>query len=267
MEAAMRVLLPRLLGGLSFKVYTHQCKEELLTRLPDRLRGYSRWLPKNWRVVVLIDRDDDDCRQLKSRLEQIAGHAGLISRSADNGKTYAIVNRLAIEELESWYFGDWSAVSAAYPRASRDVSQRAQFRNPDAIRGGTWEAFERSCSGLATLGAVCVRSKPPVPLPNIGIRPETSPPAFEHSGTSCLKCRHNLPGNTRSLPNGHLNLGDEHVPTQPFLNLGCRRAFEEKLRRFTEIIAGGFYRVALAHNVQFRTKSDKAIVFLVNDCS
>ncbi len=93
--------------------------------------------------MVLVDRDDDDCRQLKSQLEQIASHAGLISRSAANGRQYAIVNRLAIEELESWYFGDWSAVSAAYPRASRDLSLRAQFRDPDAIRGGTWEAFER----------------------------------------------------------------------------------------------------------------------------
>jgi hypothetical protein len=143
MEAAMRELLPRLLGGVSFKVYAHQCKEELLARLPDRLRGYKRWLPETWRIVVLVDRDDDDCRELKNRMEQIADHAGLISRSIANGSLYSIVNRLAIEELESWYFGDWSAVSAAYPRASRDVSHRAQFRDPDAIRGGTWEAFER----------------------------------------------------------------------------------------------------------------------------
>jgi hypothetical protein len=54
-----------------------------------------------------------------------------------------VVNRLAIEELEAWYFGDWDAVKAAYPRVSNAVADRAKYRDPDAIAGGTWEAFER----------------------------------------------------------------------------------------------------------------------------
>ena len=57
---------------------------------------------------------------------------------------FTIVNRIAIEELEAWYFGDWEAVRTAYPRVSQNVSRRARFRNPDAIAGGTWEAFERT---------------------------------------------------------------------------------------------------------------------------
>ena len=48
-----------------------------------------------------------------------------------------------IEELESWYFGDWAAVCQAYPKVSKTVPQRARYRDPDAIRGGTGEAFER----------------------------------------------------------------------------------------------------------------------------
>ena len=50
---------------------------------------------------------------------------------------------MAIEELEAWYFGDWEAVLAAYPRASATISSQAKYRNPDEIAGGTWEAFER----------------------------------------------------------------------------------------------------------------------------
>jgi hypothetical protein len=53
------------------------------------------------------------------------------------------VNRIAIEELEAWYFGDWNAVKSAYPRVSTSIPQKEAFRNPDAISGGTWEAFER----------------------------------------------------------------------------------------------------------------------------
>ena len=143
MEAALRTLLPRLLGELSFQVYPYQGKLDLLKRLPDRLRGYAAWLPLDHRIVVVVDRDDDDCRELKQRLEQIATGAGLQTRSQAGGPTYQVVNRLAIEELEAWYFGDWDAVRAAYPRLSKVIPNQANYRDPDAIKGGTWEAFER----------------------------------------------------------------------------------------------------------------------------
>ena len=42
MEAALRLLLPKVLGDLTFEVYPHQCKDELLVRLPQRLRGYGQ---------------------------------------------------------------------------------------------------------------------------------------------------------------------------------------------------------------------------------
>jgi hypothetical protein len=143
MEAALRVLLPRLLGGTSFKVYPSRCKDDLLKRLPDRLKGYSSWLPADWRIVVVMDGDDDDCHGLKGRLERMAADAGLRTRTAAEGGDYRVVNRLAIEELEAWYFGDWEAVRAAYPRATERITGKAAYRDPDAIRGGTWEAFQR----------------------------------------------------------------------------------------------------------------------------
>ncbi len=67
MEAALRLLLSKILGDLSFEVYAHQCKDELLLRLPERLRGYGRrcksdaWFRDNCRIVVVVDRDDDGC--------------------------------------------------------------------------------------------------------------------------------------------------------------------------------------------------------------
>jgi len=55
MEAALRVLLPRVLVELSFQVYPYQCKDDLLKRLPDRLSGYAAWLPDDYRIVVVVD--------------------------------------------------------------------------------------------------------------------------------------------------------------------------------------------------------------------
>lgn len=143
MEAALRILLPKILGELSFQIHPYQCKDELLHRLPERLRGYAKWIPEAWRIVIVVDRDDDDCKRLKARLERMAAAALLTTRSAASGGPYSLVNRIAIEELEAWYFGDWQAVLAAYPRLPSDVASKAAFRDPDAIKGGTWEAFER----------------------------------------------------------------------------------------------------------------------------
>ncbi len=142
-EAALQSLLPRMLGKLTFAVYPHACKDELLQRLPERLRGYAAWLPDDWRIVIIVDRDDDDCAALKRRLEQMALVAGLSTRANRHGARVQVVNRLAIEEFEAWFFGDWEAVRAAYPKVDGNIPQQAKYRSADAIQGGTWEAFER----------------------------------------------------------------------------------------------------------------------------
>ena len=144
MEAFLSALLPRLLPhDRTFSIHPFQGKSDLLGKLESRLRGYSAWLPDDWRIVVVVDRDDEDCRVLKRQLEAIARRAGLRTRARSGNARWQLVNRIAIEELEAWYFGDWAAVCAAYPRASANVPRRRGFRNPDSIAGGTWEAFER----------------------------------------------------------------------------------------------------------------------------
>lgn len=144
MEAALEQLLPKWLGDVEFQIIRFQCKDDLLKHAPARLKGYAAWLPEHWRILVLVDRDDDDCGQLKVRLERMAADAGLLTKTnAAQGQGFQVVNRIAIEELEAWYFGDWAAVQAAYPRASASVPRKAGFRDPDAIAGGTWEVIER----------------------------------------------------------------------------------------------------------------------------
>jgi hypothetical protein len=91
-----------------------------------------------------VDLDDDHCRELKSRLETIASQAGLLTKTmAGKGNRFQVANRIAIEELEAWFFGDWQAVKTAYPRVSPTIPQKSAYRDPDAIAGGTWEAIER----------------------------------------------------------------------------------------------------------------------------
>lgn len=144
MEVALTALLPKMLrADVAFEIRQFQCKDELLQRLPDRLKGYAQWLPPSAMVLVVVDRDADDCKELKQRLESIALSAGLSTKTRPGRGGFQVINRIAIEELEAWFFGDWRAMCSAYPKLDPNLPQRAGLRDPDAIKGGTWEAMER----------------------------------------------------------------------------------------------------------------------------
>ncbi|MCL5884276.1 MAG: DUF4276 family protein [Deltaproteobacteria bacterium] len=144
-EAALSNLLPKILERrASFRIHSFRGKQDLLSRLPDRLRGYASWMPSDWRIVVLVDRDAEDCKVLKKRLEKISADTGLVTKTrARSRKVLQVVNRLAVEELEAWYFGDVEALVSAYPGVSPALGRKTKYRDPDAIAGGTWEALER----------------------------------------------------------------------------------------------------------------------------
>lgn len=161
-EAVLQNLVPKILDhNVSFNIHAHQGKPDLLKSLPRRLKGYKAWLPEHYGVVVLIDSDDEDCHQLKAIVENAASDAGLISKSAAAaGYKFQVLNRLAIEELEAWFFGDIFALNAVYPRVALSLGNKRKYRDPDAVTGGTWEALERELQsagyhlgGLAKIAA------------------------------------------------------------------------------------------------------------------
>jgi hypothetical protein len=144
-EAFLEGILPRLLpAGATANLIAFQGKTDLLDKLEPRLRGYRPWLPADWRIVVLLDEDREDCRILKTRMEAAARAAGFATKSNRGaGGVFTVLNRIAVEELEAWFFGDVPAMVAAYPGVSPHLGSRAAYRAPDNIGGGTWEALER----------------------------------------------------------------------------------------------------------------------------
>ena len=137
MEAFLRTLLPRMLPeDHTFEVHSFRGKNDLRRKLESRLRGYERWLPDGWRIVVMVDRDDDDCRKLKEEFEAAAAASGLRTRSQAGGDPWQVANRIVVEELEAWYFGDWQAVRDAYPvcrelfRVGHIIATRIQSAGP-----------------------------------------------------------------------------------------------------------------------------------------
>ena len=104
-EEALKAILPKILSNnVTFDFLVFEGKDDLLNNLAVRLKGY-RWIPDDWRIMVLIDEDRRDCRELKAYLERAAHEAGFVTKSsAVPNEDFRVVNRLAIEELEAWFF-------------------------------------------------------------------------------------------------------------------------------------------------------------------
>jgi hypothetical protein len=136
MEFALNNLLPKILdlNVNTYSIRTFQGKYDLLSKLPERLRGYKRNITDNDRIAVLIDRDNDDCFELKRKLEQRAINARLTTKSSvGSAEIFVVLNRIVIEELESWFLGDVYAIKYAFPDISNNYVTTHKNILPDEI--------------------------------------------------------------------------------------------------------------------------------------
>lgn len=100
-------------------------KRILLDQLPRLLRGYGN-TPGIDAVVVVLDSDRRNCVDFLVELQALAASCNPAPNT---------LFRIAIEEMEAWYFGDRQALAAAYPKAKVDVLNRYE---QDSVCG-TWE--------------------------------------------------------------------------------------------------------------------------------
>lgn len=162
----LQVLLPQILGpqgephtwrlhaykgigripqGLATKA--DPSKRILLDQLPKLLRGYGK-TPGIDAVVVVLDTDKRDCAAFLAELKAAA--------DACNPAPTTLF-RLAVEEIEAWYFGDQDALLEAYPRAKQDIL--GKYVQDSAC--GTWELL---ADALHSGGSVAIK-KAGWPLP------------------------------------------------------------------------------------------------------
>ena len=140
----LQVLLPQLLGPQgephTWRLHAYKgigriprglaqngdpAKRILLDQLPRLLRGYGK-TPGIDAVVVVLDTDKRDCVAFLAELKAAADACNPVPDT---------LFRLAIEEIEAWYFGDQAALLAAYPRAKLDVLKK--YVQDSTC--GTWE--------------------------------------------------------------------------------------------------------------------------------
>ncbi|GAB2682953.1 DUF4276 family protein [Saccharopolyspora gloriosae] len=132
-EAALSALLPKIVPVTPWQLRVFPGKQGLLRRLPARLHGYSAWAPATGtRLVILLDRDRDDCLELKTEVSKMVVDAGLRVASATE-PAGTVLPRIVVKELEAWFLGDVPALRSAFPRLPAGLAQRAKYRDPDGI--------------------------------------------------------------------------------------------------------------------------------------
>lgn len=145
MEQFLIGFAPKLLGAtITFNVINYGNKQNMLNKLPSRLRAYRKQMANSdVRLVFLLDKDNDDCHVLKQRLEGYARDAGIATKSAPSrNHSFTAVTRIVVHELEAWYFGDIAALRQVYPRIPQTLQTGQRYRDSDAIPN-TWEALHR----------------------------------------------------------------------------------------------------------------------------
>jgi hypothetical protein len=151
MEYFLNNLIPKIIrADIPFKIHNYGGKENLLKRLPIELPVICDRIQyeNDLRICIIIDKDEDqNCQVLKGNLENIVLKAGLNTKSAPAyDGSFHVLNRIAIEELEAWYFGNIPALHEAFPRVEITLDKKKGYRDPDAIKGGAWENLIRLLS-------------------------------------------------------------------------------------------------------------------------
>ncbi len=119
----LRGVLPRLLPDDIVCTYiVFDGKQDLEKQFVRKLRG---WLKPDSFFIILRDQDSSDCVITKQKLVALCDEAG---------KADSSLIRIACHELESFYFGDLSAVEMGLELTGiLKKSKKSMYRNPDAI--------------------------------------------------------------------------------------------------------------------------------------
>ncbi len=148
-KRALEELVPRIIGtNNTFSIHSYRgigripknlktsldaSKRILLDRLPQILRGYGRTYssyPDDYEAVIIVVCDLDSKCLKEFRQELLA----LVDACFPKPETRFCI---AVEEGESWFLGDLSAIKEAYPKA-KDIVLKGYVN--DSICG-TWETL------------------------------------------------------------------------------------------------------------------------------
>lgn len=120
-QAFLEGVLPRLLPrDIVIKYVVFEGKQDLEKQITKKMRN---WLTPDSVFLVMRDQDSANCTTVKANLVRLCNEA----------QKPATLVRIACHELESFYFGDLSAVEGALQVTLSSYKHKASYRIPDNI--------------------------------------------------------------------------------------------------------------------------------------
>jgi hypothetical protein len=120
MKAFLETLIHRLYPEIPLKIIAYSGKQDLEKNV---VRHIKNWLAPDCKFIVVHDQDSWDCIELKNKLTAMC-------KSVRPNVTI----RIACRELESWYWGDLTAVGTAFGKQElTSLTRKSKYRHPDMI--------------------------------------------------------------------------------------------------------------------------------------
>jgi hypothetical protein len=135
MKRFLEMILPKILSSdVTCEIFDLGSKSQFIKKFPKRLAGYSSWMQNDRRIVLLVDADQDDCYEFRSRLLAEIRKSGLTVTSLSSSHQGQVLLCIVIEMLEARLFGDTQAIGSVYGKQFMSVGAKKGYRRPDEIR-------------------------------------------------------------------------------------------------------------------------------------
>ncbi len=127
MKETLQVILPKIHNSFEnkdyFRILPHEGKQDLEKSIPIKLRAWKDNKSIQYKFIIVRDKDSGNCYQIKENIKNLCFSAGRED----------VLIRIAIHELESWFFGDLKAIDRAYNSKLSKHRKTSKFRDPDKL--------------------------------------------------------------------------------------------------------------------------------------
>lgn len=134
MEECLKNIIPVILDGrtkeFAYIIIPHEGKNDLEKSIPVKLQAFKNYPGMIYKFIILRDQDNGDCIAIKNRIKMLC----------KRHKRKDCLIRIVCQELESWFLGDFGAISKSCDEVNAEkFKKKAKFRNPDKLANPSQE--------------------------------------------------------------------------------------------------------------------------------
>ena len=128
----LEVFIEKNFPCINFRVFAHRGYTHLQKEMRNKLRSFRAIYQQNVQFIILHDKDDNNCIELKGKLSDLANEGDI--------RDFTI--RIVCSELESWYLGDLRALDIIQGSNYHSMQMKEKYRAPDNLQKPSQELMK-----------------------------------------------------------------------------------------------------------------------------